>query len=47
MLMSRLVLRALRDAIIMAFELFCITNEAIPRKPVSDALEMLVDIVHS
>ena len=29
------------------FRHFCITNEAIPTKPVSDALEVLVDIVHS
>ena len=25
----------------------CITSEAIPTKPVSDALEVLVDTVHS
>ena len=29
------------------FQFFCIQNEAIPTKPVSDALKILVDIVHS
>ena len=29
------------------FQFFCIQNETIPTKPVSDALKILVDIVHS
>ena len=45
--MSLVVLSDLWDAVIMASDFFCVTNKAIPTKPVSDALEILVDIVLS